>query len=424
MHKLKLKFSLLLVLLLNSNVYSQCINCNPTEIAVVPRIGTVNNPTQYTQKSGSSIRNQIIRFNTIGYYNWLTNNTITTLGVVVDSDVNLNMGSNNTVGNVETFIIEGLSPTNRGCITVKSGGVLTFSWISEFKYVDICVEEGGTIIFDSKNGGDGSRNTYTFNDVTISLQGQNANLQFGDSFINIEGNLDIFGWTGDESCPTPTSKNPASNQSGNIYWNDETENICVILNTKVLPVEWLNFGVYFDKNTNTNIVKWNTLTERNSSHFIIQRSIGGISTFEDMGSVSAIGYSDIKTNYEFTDSDLPNYSTNLYYRIKQFDFDGSVSYSPVILNKFSPKSIDRNWIVYPNPIVGSDINIQLSNRNFYSGGDIVLNVHSNQTDTKMVTNIDRINYDLKSLIGKSSNGLIVLRIEYNNTVEIIKLLKK
>lgn len=46
---------------------------------------------------------------------------------------------------------------------------------------------------------------------------------------------------------------------------------------------------------------------------------------------------------------------NNYYRIKQVDFNDSVSYSPIRVIGFS---LDRkNFIIYPNPLNGNTINI-------------------------------------------------------------------
>ncbi len=65
---------------------------------------------------------------------------------------------------------------------------------------------------------------------------------------------------------------------------------------------------------------WSTLSEMNSSHFVIERSTDG-RNFEEVATVSASGESSEKTNYFYVD-DL-EFSGTYYYRIEQFDFDGS-----------------------------------------------------------------------------------------------------
>jgi hypothetical protein len=117
----------------------------------------------------------------------------------------------------------------------------------------------------------------------------------------------------------------------------------------VLPVELVNFkGEAKDGYVD---LAWSTATERNSSHFEIERSADA-SAFEKVGSVNSKavnGNSNALINYSATD-DLP-VGKIIYYRLKQVDRDNTFDYSGIIsINYIKAKNL--KFIVYPNPNKG------------------------------------------------------------------------
>ena len=429
--KYHLKIFTIVILLLTSLFtytigYSQCNNCQPTIQVTLPNGGTSQNRIEYIDGSrNNQLINPIFGFSGSGNYIWSINSELTLRGIVLNSGVNMFLGSKNSNGNTEKISINGISSTNRGCIIVKSGATLEFGWITEFRNVDICVESGGTIKFDSDGqGGVGgnSRNQFTFNNVTITLQDGNSILDFGNSNLNVT-DVDIIGWTGDVSCPTSTSPNPSSGQSGNIKWNEYTVNICAILNLKVLPIEWAYLNAKLNSLDRTVNVIWGTFTEKDNSHFIVERSINGVSKFENIGSVNASFYSDVPLDYSFTDNTLPSVGGNIYYRIKQYDYDGTFTYSSVVLVKLDSLNTSNRWIVYPNPVVDK-INIELTDINTYNGGEVEFNIYSNGITLKRskIGFID-LNTQLNHMIGELRKGIFVVEIIYNGNVDRIKLIK-
>ncbi len=74
------------------------------------------------------------------------------------------------------------------------------------------------------------------------------------------------------------------------------------------------------------ILNWQTATETNSSHFIIERSTDG-KEFNSIGKVTAIGSG--SNAYHFTDS-KPIMGKVVYYRLKMMDKDGSYEYSKAV----------------------------------------------------------------------------------------------
>ena len=146
-----------------------------------------------------------------------------------------------------------------------------------------------------------------------------------------------------------------------------------------LPVELSYFKGEKDKNSS--LLLWSTQTEVNNSYFEIQRSSDGIE-WESIGRVNAETISNEVKNYSFTDySPFNGYN---YYRLKQYDLDGTNGTSPVVsvLHEFS-----NSLNVFPNPaddyilIEGEYLN-EIKNLRIYtiSGLQLSLDYQYNSTN--------------------------------------------
>ncbi len=109
----------------------------------------------------------------------------------------------------------------------------------------------------------------------------------------------------------------------------------------ILPVEFLSFTVHNEDGAN--VLTWSLATERNNSHFIVERSRDGES-FHQIGIEKGAGNSDSRTDYVF--KDINPFPDRTYYRLRQVDNDGQFSYSETIsiANQQSTKSE-----IYPVP---------------------------------------------------------------------------
>lgn len=108
-----------------------------------------------------------------------------------------------------------------------------------------------------------------------------------------------------------------------------------------LPIELTYFKGTAAKNSNQLI--WQTATERNNKGFQIQRS-GDAEIWQDLAFISGKGSTLTANNYEWVDN-APLIADN-YYRLKQVDYDGSYTFSPII----SIVGIVKDKVtIYPNP---------------------------------------------------------------------------
>ncbi len=124
--------------------------------------------------------------------------------------------------------------------------------------------------------------------------------------------------------------------------------------TSVLPVQWLSFNA--DKINSLTSLKWSTASEKNTSHYIIQKSLNAIE-FTNIGNVNAANYSTNISTYQFIDKN--ENSGIVYYRLLQMDLDGKKSYYKLIsVNNLVAKQIK----IYPNPAT-DQITIENTNLN-------------------------------------------------------------
>ncbi|MES2690908.1 MAG: T9SS type A sorting domain-containing protein, partial [Bacteroidota bacterium] len=114
----------------------------------------------------------------------------------------------------------------------------------------------------------------------------------------------------------------------------------------LLPVKWLSVSA--EMQNEDAIVKWSTASEKNNAGFTVERSMDA-KEWETAGIVSSAGYANAISNYTYKDTrPFDQHSKMVYYRIKQTDKNGDVSYSRVVnvTNATQPKvSVG----VYPNP---------------------------------------------------------------------------
>ncbi|MDG1476444.1 MAG: GEVED domain-containing protein, partial [Vicingaceae bacterium] len=123
-----------------------------------------------------------------------------------------------------------------------------------------------------------------------------------------------------------------------------------------LPIELIAFNADCNKKIELN---WTTASEINNDYFTVERSLNGVD-FEALTVISGAGNSNDIKKYSWIDES--NSSEVSYYRLKQTDFDGVVSYSDL---KIASCDEEVQFGVYPNPTsnsvtlsFNSEINIQ------------------------------------------------------------------
>lgn len=110
----------------------------------------------------------------------------------------------------------------------------------------------------------------------------------------------------------------------------------------VLPVELLFLAA--QQRENVVDLAWATASEKNSSHFIVERSTNALD-FTPIGTVAASGNSQYRIDYAFTDP-APMGGLN-YYRLQMVDLDGSKEKSDMVAVMFTGDG--SRMVAWPNP---------------------------------------------------------------------------
>ncbi|UCS94226.1 hypothetical protein KZP23_04120 [Echinicola marina] len=197
-------------------------------------------------------------------------------------------------------------------------------------------------------------------------------------------------------------------------------------NCRLLPVIWNNISGQWNTSTNKSQIQWSTIKEWENSHFEIERSIDNIDNFKTVGSVKAVGWSDQISNYQFDETLLLSNAPILYYRIKQFNLDGTYSFSPVIAIKPQSSHKDTGWLAYPNPTNGDHLSLASLHQEIPAGTPITITIYSSNQISKVLSKEYpyRSNINLDGLINKVGSGLHILEINWQDKSQKIKLLKR
>jgi len=84
------------------------------------------------------------------------------------------------------------------------------------------------------------------------------------------------------------------------------------------------------------LLNWQTANEQNNAYFIVERSNGSNMSFKEAGRISSLGNSSKPQQYYF--EDVNPFGGGNYYRLKQVDADGKITYSKVAFVDFAKKN--------------------------------------------------------------------------------------
>lgn len=156
----------------------------------------------------------------------------------------------------------------------------------------------------------------------------------GDEFKIVDGSGTVSG-----EFASVTSSNPAIDYT--VDYSEPTE--VVIRIAELLPVELTVFrGELLPKGAS--LLEWETATEIDNDYFDLEYSTNG-QDFAFLSRIEGNGNTSTTSRYNFEHSNLLGEMN--YYRLKQVDFDGTSTYSSVIVLR--QELVAGQGLVYPNP---------------------------------------------------------------------------
>ena len=110
----------------------------------------------------------------------------------------------------------------------------------------------------------------------------------------------------------------------------------------------------------TALLKWRTASESNNRGFGIERQLGSTDAWQSVGFVAA--GSTKGSTYEFTDKSLVNTpaSPQAYYRLRQEDIDGKVTYSRVAVINRTAAVASTTLTLSPVPVSDTNLSVGLA----------------------------------------------------------------
>ena len=181
-----------------------------------------------------------------------------------------------------------------------------------------------------------------------------------------------------------------------------------------LPIDLLEFNIIYEDPVV--VAYWRTASELNNDYFTLERA-GPDLAFEEIAKIPGAGTSKITASY--SEIDTYPYPGKSYYRLKQTDFDGTVTYFGI---KFmSIKETQKSISVFPNPSKGSAINFSWGNSEFNLNHVEILNQQGQTIEISFVDERNLRSYSVQ-LNRRLAPGLYILRANYNGKDEFVKFL--
>jgi len=155
-------------------------------------------------------------------------------------------------------------------------------------------------------------------------------------------------WTAPSGGGSPTQVTfyYAGNAADNSGSADAGDKIYTGSTIVALPVSLAAFNAT-TKGSNAELM-WQTASENNSSHFILEKSADN-QHYTSIATINAAGNSTITKTYTYTDSKPSYFERDIFYRLQMVDKDGTKRYSSVVSVRLkAPATFVKK--VYPNPV--------------------------------------------------------------------------
>lgn len=168
-----------------------------------------------------------------------------------------------------------------------------------------------------------------------------------------------YNWEGLNSAAKSVSVSPTDTTTYVVNDNFSCISDTFVVQARALPLPltwgYMKAGV---KDAHSNLVEWQTLMERNTDHFEVERAAGD-NQFRLIGKVAAAGNSDRAVAYQLTDAQLDAAQPLYLYRVRQVDRDGKVTYSQVVSVSRQGKGASE-LVIAPNPARNGEMMITLN----------------------------------------------------------------
>ncbi|UXP33999.1 T9SS type A sorting domain-containing protein [Reichenbachiella agarivorans] len=278
---------------------------------------------------------------------------ITGTVTMTNGDINIQTGSMILSNSATTSISEGVTSHIIGHVTMQPRAVGTGTLSLFCTTIDAGTDDLGNVVMSRTTGSDGivssmgNTSIASLWNITADNQpvsGRTVTFCWHSDFDNSKDmtQISLFknegtGWA-QESGPMDVTGNDPRSVNTNVttfsMWTLAQED-------EPLPVVLLDFTAI--RKSDHIYLSWSTSSEVNSDYFEIERSYDG-TKFEGLSQITSHHNSNSIQNYEWPDYAIN--PTEVYYRLKIVDYDGSYEYSKIVSVS---TNLPQQIIVSPNP---------------------------------------------------------------------------
>jgi hypothetical protein len=192
-------------------------------------------------------------------------------------------------------------------------------------------------------------------------------------------------------------------------------------NQVTLPVELVSFTATLNDAKKAVDLKWTTATEKNVSHFVVEKSLDG-QNYSDAGVVFAYGNTSDRINYTFTDKNI-NAGGNgvIYYRLRSVDIDAKSQLSAIRIIRIGKEMESIAVVTYPNP-VSNELRITIPSG--WQGKKVSYEVLANNGRMTIRTESGSSSQTETLNVSSLSPGFYVVRVTCNGETATQKIVKQ
>jgi hypothetical protein len=185
-----------------------------------------------------------------------------------------------------------------------------------------------------------------------------------------------------------------------------------ITTTGALPVKLVYFNA--EKQGSSALLQWATTEEINNSYFEVEHSSNSVN-FSPIKKVDANNSNSNQLN-KYTAIDNTPLPGNNFYRLKQVDIDGKVSYSSVVELSFSGSTALK---VFPNPATQNEITV-----NYTLGSLKTIAVYSVENKLMLMRNLNNVSGNQKLDISNLAKGVYIIKLSGDKGNESVLFTKQ
>jgi hypothetical protein len=187
-----------------------------------------------------------------------------------------------------------------------------------------------------------------------------------------------------------------------------------------LPVKLASFSAML--NNDKVDLKWATASEKNVSHFSIEKSTDGIN-YKEAGLVFAYGNTTETMNYTFPDKNINTSKAGvIYYRLRSVDIDGKSELSFVTSVRIGKKHEQGiNILTYPNP-ASTELRITIPTK--WQGQKVSYELFNKNGQVAMKNIVGAGSQTESMNVNSLSPGLYIIKVICNGEMVQQKIIKR